>query len=159
MPLFEGIAEGAVERGREVDQFGTGLEAFQHVVLHFELVVTDLGGLDAQADAVLDRINLHNAGFDGIADIHDILDALNVLVGDLADVHQAIDAFLDFDECAERGDLRNDATDLGADRVAIDNTGPRIVLRLLEAEADALVGRVDFKYDGFDFVALLEDFG
>ena len=35
---------------------------------------------------------------------------------------------------------------------------PRIVLELLDAETDALVGLVDIDDDGFDFVALLEHF-
>ena len=33
------------------------------------------------------------------------------------------------------------------------------VRELLDADGDALVGLVDFQHDGFDFVALLEDFG
>ena len=33
------------------------------------------------------------------------------------------------------------------------------IVKLLHAERDALVGLVHFEHDGFDFVALLEDFG
>jgi hypothetical protein len=36
---------------------------------------------------------------------------------------------------------------------------PRILVELLHAEADALVGLVDAEHHGLDFVALLEQFG
>jgi hypothetical protein len=47
---------------------------------------------------------------------------------------------------------------LGADRVGLADAQPRILLRLLEAEADALVLAVDVEDDHVDRVALLHDF-
>ena len=105
VPLFEGITEGAVECRAEVNKLFAGLEAFEHVVLNFKLVVINLGGLDGQSDAVFNRIHLHNAGFNAVADVQDILNALYVFIRNLADVYEAVDAFLDFNECAERGIL------------------------------------------------------
>ena len=57
---------------------------------------------------------------------------------------------------ASLGDL---AVDEVADLVTLVDVAPRIVVELLDAEADALVGLVDFEHHGFDFVALLQHFG
>ncbi len=55
--------------------------------------------------------------------------------------------------------FRDRAFDEVADLVLGLDVLPRIVLELLESEADALVGLVDVDDDGFDLVALLEDLG
>ena len=63
------------------------------------------------------------------------------------------------DERAEAGDLGDLALDEVADLEARVDVLPRIVVELLDAEADALVALVDIDDDRFDFVALLQHFG
>ena len=81
-----------------------------------------------------------------------------MVVADLADVDEAVHAFFQFHERAEAGELADLALDELADAVAAGNARPRIFLRLLQAQADALVLRRDLEDDGLDFVALLEHF-
>src|SRR6202007_3132920 len=68
---------------------------------------------------------------------------LDVVLRELGDVHEAFDARQDLDERAERDDLRDLALDDVALVVALEHLLPRVGLRLLEAERDALALAVD----------------
>jgi hypothetical protein len=72
-------------------------------------------------------------------------------------VDEALDARLELDEGAVVGDRHDLAVDLLARRVRLFGVVPRILLRLLEAEGNALgLGVVLEDLDG-DLVADLED--
>ena len=80
---------------------------------------------------------------------------------ELADVHEALDARRDLDECAERleaNDLALHALALGERR---DRVAPRIVAQCLEREGDALLllalGRFDLEDDDIDALAEREN--
>jgi hypothetical protein len=74
-------------------------------------------------------------------------------------VDEAVDVVLQADECAEAGELGDMAGDEVADFIVFVDVAPRVFGELFDADSDALVGFVDFEDLGFDFVALLEDFG
>src|SRR6476619_3318262 len=68
------------------------------------------------------------------------------MVGELGDVHEALDAVEDLDEGAERDDLRDRALELVAHVVRVDDALPRVLLGLLEAQGDALALPVDVEH-------------
>ena len=57
------------------------------------------------------------------------------------------------DEQAELGDVLDLAFDHGAGRMRVGEAFPRIVLALLEAEADAALVGIDFQHHHLDFLA------
>src|SRR5262245_1759034 len=72
-------------------------------------------------------------------------------------VDQAVDAFLDFDERAELGEVAHLAGDRGADRILLGQLVPRVALDLLEAERDPPRTGIHAEHHGFDAVADVED--
>src|SRR5580704_3319822 len=80
--------------------------------------VVDL--FDAEGDATIIRIDLKNLGGDGFALLENfmwILDALGPAY--VADVHEAVEAFFDFNESAELRDVADFSGDDGAHRIFI----------------------------------------
>src|SRR5688572_13283409 len=75
------------------------------------------------------------------------------LVGQLADVDQALEALLDADEGAEVHELRHGALDDVADLVLGDRLLPRIRLEPSDREADPATLVVDVDDLGLDLVA------
>ena len=73
-------------------------------------------------------------------EVETILPGMNVFLGPahLADVHQAFDARLEFDERAVVGDVRDPAGVLRARRILGSDTVPRIGFELLHTQADTL---------------------
>ena len=71
---------------------------------------------------------------------------------------EAFDACFDFDERAVRHEVGDLALDLRADREALFDLVPRILLGLLEAEGDALLLLVDVEDDDVELLADLEQF-
>src|SRR5438270_6698073 len=71
----------------------------------------------------------------------------------VGDVDQPVDAGLDFDERAERGQVADLAAQPCADGILLRQRHPRILLRLLHAERDFFFGLVDFQHDRFDRLA------
>src|SRR5512146_2688957 len=71
----------------------------------------------------------------------------------VGDVNQPVDARLDFDERAEAREVADLAGDARADRVLERQHHPRILLRLLHAERDLLLVRVNLEHDGLDRLA------
>src|SRR5687767_8139472 len=71
----------------------------------------------------------------------------------VGDVNESIDAGLDLDEGAEAREVANLAVDARTDRVLERQHHPRILLRLLHAERDLLLVRIDLEHDRFDRLA------
>src|ERR1043165_3028994 len=71
----------------------------------------------------------------------------------VGDVDQAVDPLLHFDEGAEVGEVADAARDHGADRIALRDRVPRVLLERLQRQRDAAVRHVDVGDDGLDFVA------
>ena len=80
----------------------------------------------------------------------DLARVLDVVRRELGDVHEPLDAGQDLDEGAEGDDLRDLALDDVVDRVAVEHLLPRVGLRLLEAERDALAVAVDVEHLDLD---------
>ena len=93
----------------------------------------------------------------GIARLDDLARVLDVVLGELGDVDEPLDAVEDLDERAERDDLRDRALELVADVVGVDDALPRILLGLLETERDPLALAVDVEHLDADGVADRED--
>ena len=86
---------------------------------------------------------------------------MDVLVGPVhfGNVHQTLDALLDFNEgtvVSQVGDLAEQA---GTGRVTAGNANPRIVAQLLHAQGDAVLLGVELEDLGGDFVAHGQHFG
>ena len=92
-----------------------------------------------------------------VAGLDDLARVLHVVVGQLGDVHEALDAVQDLDERAEGDDLRDRALELVADVVGVDDPLPRVLLGLLEAQRDALAVAVDVEHLDLHGVADVED--
>jgi len=88
-----------------------------------------------------------------------LVGSLDVALGHLRDVHQALNAVTQLDECAERHQLGHLALDDRADREVLDELLPRVLGGLLETERDALAGQVDVEHLHVDRVAHLDDLG
>ena len=113
-----------------------------------------LGLLEAEADALVLAVDVQDHDVDRVALLHDfrrMLDALRP--AHVGDVNQAIDARLDLDERAEAREVANLAVDARADRVLERQHHPRILLRLLHAERDLLLVRIDLEHHRLDRLA------
>ncbi len=119
-----------------------------------------LGLLEAERDAALVGIDLEHLHLDLLAR-RDDLAGVHVLLGPahLGDVDQAFDARLQLHEGAVVGDVRHGALDARADRILGLDRLPRIGLKLLHAERDALRLRVDADDLHLHRVADIEDLG
>src|SRR5207244_3540948 len=73
--------------------------------------------------------------------------------------HEPLDPRQDLDEGAEGDDLRHATLDDVALVVALDHLLPRVALRLLEAERDALAGAIDVEHLDLDVLADLAHLG
>ena len=89
----------------------------------------------------------------------DLVGHLDVALGQLGDVHQALDALLDADERTERHQLGDLARHDLADRVGAGEVPPRVFLSRLERQRDPLAVHVDVEHLDGDLVADLDDLG
>src|SRR5690606_16341869 len=113
--------------------------------------------LHAQRDALGLRIDVEDHGLHLLADLENLAGVLEALgPGHLGDVDQTLDALLDLDERAVVGEGDDLAGHAGADRVLLVGAVPGILLDLLEAQADALGGRVALEDHDADLVAHVE---
>ena len=115
--------------------------------------------LDRERDAAALLVDLENLHADLLARLDDLAGGLDVVLGELGDVDEALDAGDDLDERAEGDDLRDLAGERGAGAVGVEDRLPRVLLRLLEAERDALAVAVDVEDLDLDRLADLEDLG
>src|SRR3954469_1835989 len=113
--------------------------------------------LDGQRQAPALGVDLEDLDLDLVARRDDLARVLDVVAGQLGDVHQALDAVEDLDEGAEGDDLGDLALELVADVVGVDDPLPRVLLGLLEAQGDALAVAVDVEDLDLDGVADVED--
>src|SRR3982751_455861 len=110
--------------------------------------------LETEADALVLGIDVQNHHIDRITLLHDlgrVLDALRP--AHVGDVNEAVDTGLDFDERAEAGQVSHLAVDPRPDRVLERQHDPRILLRLLHAERDLLLVRIDLEHHRLDRLA------
>ena len=82
-----------------------------------------------------------------------------MVLGELGDVDQALDAGQDLDEGPEGDDLRHLALDHVALLVLVEDPLPRVLLGLLQAQRDALAVAVDVEHLDADRVADRDDLG
>ena len=112
---------------------------------------------DAEGDLLLFLVDAEDDGLDFLTDIEDVGRASDALgPGELGDVDEAFDAFLELDERAVGNEIGDLALDVGANGEALLDLVPRILLGLLEAEGDALLLLVDIEDLDFEFLADLE---
>ena len=115
--------------------------------------------LDAQRQAAALGVDLEDLDLHVVAGLDDLARVLDVVVGQLGDVHEALDAVHDLDERAEGHDLGDLALELVAEVVGVHDPLPRVLLGLLEAERDALAVAVDVEHLDRHGVADREDLG
>src|SRR6266480_4206965 len=89
----------------------------------------------------------------------DLARVLDVVLGELGDVHEPLDTREDLDESAEGDELGHLAFYLVALAVAVEHLLPGIRLRLLEAERDSLALAVDVEHLDLHVLADLEHLG
>ncbi len=78
-------------------------------------------------------------------------------LGELGDVHQALDALLNADERTEGNQLGDPAWHDLADLVGAGELLPRVFLRRLQRERDALAVHVDVEHLDGDLLADLDN--
>ena len=128
------------------------------IVIQVVFASAPLSSLEAQADLAIVGIHAKDLHIHILADLDHFLRALDLLVGKLRDVQQALKIILEFNEDTEVGDLGDLAFDDHAGAIrGWDGFDPRILMQLLEAEADALLLLVDFHDHALHVFALLED--
>ena len=118
-----------------------------------------LDALEREREAPALGVDLDDLGADEIALRDDLARVLDVVLCELGDVHEALDAGHDLDEGAEGDDLRDLALDGVALVVALEHLLPGIGLRLLEAERDPLALAVDVEHLDLHVLADLEHLG
>ncbi len=89
----------------------------------------------------------------------DLLGELDVALGQLGDVHQALDAVVDAHERTERDELGDLARHDLADGVGAGEVLPRVLLGRLQRQGDTLAVHVDVEHLDGDLVADLDDLG
>src|SRR5699024_7521063 len=110
-------------------------------------------------DATALEVDVDDLDEDLLADAHDLLRQLDVALGQLGDVHEALDAVLDAHEGTEGDELGDLARDDLTDRVGPGEVLPGVLLRRLERQRDALAVHVDVQDLDGDLVADLDDLG
>ena len=117
-----------------------------------EGIAADL--LDAERDALLLDVDVEHLRLDHVAAVVvlDRLLARRVPV-EVGEVDHAVDVAVEADEQAELGLVLDLALDDRADRVLLGEGLPRIGQRLLEAERDAALHRIDLEDHHLDFLA------
>src|SRR5215208_3845186 len=116
-----------------------------------------LDPLDRERESAPLGVDLEDLDLHVVARLDDLARVLDVLLGELGDVHEALDALQDLHEGAERDDLGDLALELVADVVGVDHALPRVLLGLLEAQGDALAVAVDVEHLDLHRVADRED--
>src|SRR5207253_10503167 len=101
-------------------------------------------------------VDLEDQHLDVVSLRDDLAWVLDVMLCQFRDVDEALDAWKDLDEGAERDDLRHLAVDGVALLVALEHLLPRIGLRLLEAERDPLAIAVDVEHLDLNLLADLQ---
>src|SRR3954453_8463480 len=118
-----------------------------------------LDTLERERQSASLAVDLDDLRLDLIPLRDDLARVLDVMLGELGDMHEPFDAGEDLDEGAERDDLRNLAVDLVSLVVGIDDLLPWIRLGLLQPERDPLALTVDVEDLHLHVLADLEHLG
>src|SRR5690349_10909294 len=118
-----------------------------------------LDPLEREREAAPLGVHLDDLGLDRVALRDDLARVLDVVLGELGDVNEPLDAGHDLDEGAKGDDLRDLALDLVALVVGLEHLLPRVALGLLEPERDALALAVDVEHLDLHVLADLEHLG
>src|SRR3569623_643159 len=103
--------------------------------------------LEPERDPLVLRIDVQDDHIDRIALLHHFRRMLHALrPAHVGDVDQTVDARLDLDERAEAREVAHLAVDPRAHRILVRQHDPRILLRLLHAERDLLLVRIDLEH-------------
>src|SRR5690606_12638952 len=146
------VADGDRDAARIDRRHGAGdHRALLQFAERLEGIVAQL--LDAEADALLLDIDVEHLRLDHLA-LLVVLDRLfaALVPVQIGQMDHAVDAAVQADEEAELGDVLDLTLDDRADRMLVSKGIPRIGHALLEAEADAALGRIDFQHHHFDFL-------
>ena len=120
---------------------------------------TAFDSLQREREASPLGIHLDDPRLDEIALRDDLAWVLDVVLRQFRDVNEPLDPGHDLDEGAERDDLRDLALDLVGLVVGLEHLLPRVGLRLLEPERDALPLAVDVEHLDLHVLADLEHLG
>src|SRR5215831_7744105 len=113
--------------------------------------------LQRQADPAPVQVDVDDLDEDLVADLHHLLGDLHVPVGELGDVHQALDALLHPDEGAERHQLGDPARHDLPDLVGPGELLPGVLLGGLQRQRDPLPVHVHVEHLDGDLLAHLDD--
>src|SRR6202012_3637246 len=132
-----------------------------HAVLgRVELLgVVLVGLLEAQRDAATLQVDVDDLDHRVITDGDHLVGHLDVALGQLGDVHQALDALFDADERTERHQLGDLARNDLADSVSAGEVPPRVFLSRLERQRNPLAVHVNVEHLDGDLVADLDNLG
>ena len=115
-----------------------------------------MGTLEREANLSLVGIDSQNLDFHGLAALDDVLWVLDLVIGQLGNVEQTLQAVFQADKDTEVGDLGDFALNHHARLVVLgDGVDPWIFGELLHAETDTLLVSIDFENHALDGVALL----
>src|SRR6478752_4036463 len=118
-----------------------------------------VGLLERQRDPATLEVDVDDLDHDVVVDLDDLLRDLDVTLGELGDVHQALDALLDAHERTERDQLGDLAGHDLADLVGPREVLPRVLLRRLQRQGDTLAVHVDVEHLDGDLVTHGDDLG
>ncbi len=109
---------------------------------------------DAEADALVDLVDVDDDGFEFVALFEGFARVVDLAgPGKVGHVNHAVDAFFQFHKRAVGGHVADGALDLLADHVADFDLVPWVRLELADAEGDLLLVFVDAEDHRFDFLA------
>ncbi len=112
-----------------------------------------LGLLEAEAEAMALGVERDDLELERLALVDDVARVGDALVGQLADVDQALEAVADAHERAEVDELRDGAVDDVADLEVRDRGVPRVRLQAADRQADPATLVVDVDDLGLDLLA------
>src|SRR5665811_346306 len=113
--------------------------------------------LEREGDAATVQVDVDDLDERVVAHLDDLLRDLDVANSQLRDVHEALDAVLDAHERTERDELGDLAGHDLTDRVGPGERLPRVFLRRLQRQGDALPVEVDVEHLDGDLLADLHD--
>ncbi len=139
---------GELQIGHRVDRLGAVGARNRHCIL--------LDALQREREASALAVDLEDQDVHRVTLRDDLARVLDMVVRELGDVHEPLDAGEDLDEGAERDDLRDTTLDDVVFAVRVEHLLPRIGLGLLEAERDPLALAVDVEHLHLDGLPDLE---
>ena len=112
----------------------------------------------AEAETTVVGIDFENDDFDGLANLGELCGVLDLLApAEVADVDKTVNAFFEFNEDTEVGEVADNGGVLAAHRIFVGDRQPRIGHELLDAEAHLTLLAVEGEDNGFDVLTNLEE--